>query len=210
MPLQADFNLPPCYQVVNIKPLRTRLQGFSDKTLFYIFYSMPRDITQECVAEELMSRKWRYHKVERAWLTRDESCPPPTPVEPRISERGVYFWWDTAEWKKVKVNEYDSIDWIGLDWTGRGRGVGENMLMLSPLLCETARLHIAVYRSRQSSRTRWIHGEYEFHAGQVKSGRMLTCIHTYMRTRKRKFGITKKGRRRRNEKKENHLPALHF
>jgi CCR4-NOT transcription complex subunit 2 len=58
---------------------------------------------QELVAEELMSRKWRYHKLERAWLTRDETYPSPVEIERGISERGVYLWWDTSTWKKVRV-----------------------------------------------------------------------------------------------------------
>jgi hypothetical protein len=40
--------------VANIQPLQSRIPGFSDETLFFIFYSMPRDIMQELVAEELM------------------------------------------------------------------------------------------------------------------------------------------------------------
>lgn len=59
---------------------------------------------QELVAEELMGRKWRYHKIERAWLTRDDSYPNPVEVERGISERGVYLWWDTNSWKKVRVS----------------------------------------------------------------------------------------------------------
>lgn len=67
---------------------------------------MPRDIMQELVAEELMGRKWRYHKIERAWLTRDDTYPNPVEVERGISERGVYLWWDTNSWKKVRVSVY--------------------------------------------------------------------------------------------------------
>lgn len=103
MPLEQDFSLPACYNVANIQPLQSRIPSFSDETLFYIFYSMPRDIMQELVAEELMSRKWRYHKVERAWLTRDETYPGPVDVERGVSERGVYLWWDPTSWKKVRV-----------------------------------------------------------------------------------------------------------
>jgi CCR4-NOT transcription complex subunit 2 len=102
--MQQDFTLPTCYTVANVQPLRTRIPSFSDETLFYIFYSMPRDIMQELVAEELMGRKWRYHKVERAWLTRDESYASPVEVERGVSERGVYLWWDTNAWKKVRVS----------------------------------------------------------------------------------------------------------
>lgn len=103
VPLEQDFSLPSCYSVANIQPLQSRIPSFSDETLFYIFYSMPRDIMQELVAEELMGRKWRYHKIERCWLTRDETYPGPVDVERGVSERGVYLLWDPASWKKVRV-----------------------------------------------------------------------------------------------------------
>ncbi|EAU38221.1 conserved hypothetical protein [Aspergillus terreus NIH2624] len=102
VPLEQDFALPSCYNVANIQPLQSRVTSFSDETLFYIFYSMPRDIMQEVVAEELMGRKWRYHKMERCWLTRDETYPGPVDVERGVSERGVYLLWDPANWKKVR------------------------------------------------------------------------------------------------------------
>ncbi|KAJ5646135.1 hypothetical protein N7490_002507 [Penicillium lividum] len=103
VPLEQDFSLPSCYNVANIQALQSRIPGFSDETLFYIFYSMPRDIMQELVAEELMGRKWRYHKLERCWLTRDETYPGPVDVERGVSERGVYLLWDPATWKKIRV-----------------------------------------------------------------------------------------------------------
>ncbi|KAK2783383.1 hypothetical protein FQN52_009641 [Onygenales sp. PD_12] len=112
-PLQTDYSLPACYTVANVQPLQSRIPSFSDETLFYIFYSMPRDAMQELVAEELMNRKWRYHKVERAWLTRDDAYPSPVEVERGLSERGVYLWWDTSTWKKVRrefILRYADLD----------------------------------------------------------------------------------------------------
>ncbi|EPS28138.1 hypothetical protein PDE_03084 [Penicillium oxalicum 114-2] len=113
VPLEQDFALPSCYNVANIQPLSSRIPGFSDETLFYIFYSMPRDIMQELVAEELMGRKWRYHKLERCWLTRDESYPGPVDVERGVSERGVYLLWDHTSWKKIRrefILRYEDLD----------------------------------------------------------------------------------------------------
>ncbi|PWY73621.1 NOT2 family protein [Aspergillus heteromorphus CBS 117.55] len=112
-PLEQDFNLPSCYSVANFQPLQSRIPSFSDETLFYIFYSMPRDILQEVVAEELMGRKWRYHKIERCWLTRDETYPGPVDVERGVSERGVYLLWDPASWKKIRrefILRYEDLD----------------------------------------------------------------------------------------------------
>ncbi|KAJ5569651.1 uncharacterized protein N7459_009081 [Penicillium hispanicum] len=113
VPLEQDFSLPSCYSVANIQPLQSRIPGFSDETLFYVFYSMPRDIMQELVAEELMGRKWRYHKLERCWLTRDETYPGPVDVERGVSERGVYLLWDPNTWKKIRrefILRYEDLD----------------------------------------------------------------------------------------------------
>ncbi|KAJ5780323.1 hypothetical protein N7457_005483 [Penicillium paradoxum] len=113
VPLEQDFSLPSCYNVANIQPLQSRIPGFSDETLFFIFYSMPRDIMQELVAEELMGRKWRYHKLERCWLTRDETYPGPVDVERGVTERGVYLLWDPTSWKKVRrefILRYEDLD----------------------------------------------------------------------------------------------------
>lgn len=113
VPLEQDFALPSCYSVANVQPLQSRMTSFSDETLFYIFYSMPRDVMQEVAAEELMGRKWRYHKIERCWLTRDDSYPGPVDVERGVSERGVYLIWDPATWKKVRrefILRYEDLD----------------------------------------------------------------------------------------------------
>ncbi|KAI5296384.1 hypothetical protein KEM52_003248 [Ascosphaera acerosa] len=113
VPPMPEYTLPACYNVANVQPLQSRMTGFSNETLFYIFYSMPRDIMQEFAAEELMARKWRYHKVKRLWLTRDESYPNPVEVERGVSERGIYCWWDATTWKKVRrdfVLRYADLD----------------------------------------------------------------------------------------------------
>ncbi|KAL4807078.1 hypothetical protein BDV18DRAFT_136836 [Aspergillus unguis] len=113
VPLEQDFALPGCYSVANVQPLQSRIPSFSDETLFYIFYSMPRDVMQEVAAEELMGRKWRYHKIERCWLTRDEAYPGPRDIERGVSEQGVYLLWDPATWKKVRrefILRYEDLD----------------------------------------------------------------------------------------------------
>lgn len=38
------------------------------ETLFYLFYSMPKDLLQACAAQELYRREWRYHGELRLWL----------------------------------------------------------------------------------------------------------------------------------------------
>lgn len=110
VPLEQDYSLPACYKVNNVQPLQSRIPSFSDETLFYIFYTMPRDVMQELAAEELMSRKWRYHKIERCWLTRDETYPGPVDVERGVSERGIYLLWDPTSWKKIRVRDSRPAD----------------------------------------------------------------------------------------------------
>ncbi|KAK6531607.1 hypothetical protein TWF694_002790 [Orbilia ellipsospora] len=50
---EPDFKLPQCYSVMNTQPLQSKVRNFSDETLFYIFYTMPKDLMQEIVAQEL-------------------------------------------------------------------------------------------------------------------------------------------------------------
>ena len=51
--MEPEFQLPGCYTVVNTQPVHSKIASFSDETLFYIFYTMPRDIMQEVVVSEL-------------------------------------------------------------------------------------------------------------------------------------------------------------
>ena len=48
-----DFILPECYTVDNVHRVREKIPGFSDETLFFIFYTQVRDIMQEHAATEL-------------------------------------------------------------------------------------------------------------------------------------------------------------
>jgi CCR4-NOT transcription complex subunit 2 len=107
LPLDVDYTLPACYRVANVQPLHERIPSFSEETLFYIFYSSGKDLVQELVADELIGRKWRFHKGEKMWVTRDENYPAPVEVEREISEQGFYIWWDWKGWKKVRVSDFD-------------------------------------------------------------------------------------------------------
>ena len=48
-----DFTIPECYTVDNVHRVREKIPGFSDETLFFIFYTQVRDIMQEHAATEL-------------------------------------------------------------------------------------------------------------------------------------------------------------
>ena len=52
-PLQPDFKLPDCYVVDNVHQVRDKIPGFSEETLFWIFYNQPKDLLQELAANEL-------------------------------------------------------------------------------------------------------------------------------------------------------------
>jgi CCR4-NOT transcription complex subunit 2 len=51
--IEPDFHLPSCYNVQPPPPPQSKVATFSDETLFFIFYSTPRDILQEVAAQEL-------------------------------------------------------------------------------------------------------------------------------------------------------------
>ncbi|KAJ8654139.1 hypothetical protein O0I10_010215 [Lichtheimia ornata] len=106
--VEPGYYLPPCYRTVHATPpAHQRMRTFSDEILFYVFYSMPKDVAQEAAAQELYARNWRYHKELGMWLTKetDENGRPvqgwrrttPNPVD-----RGVYVIFDPTSWSKVK------------------------------------------------------------------------------------------------------------
>lgn len=108
--VEPPFRLPSCYTVDVVPPQNARVSNFSDETLFYIFYTMPRDIMQELAARELTSRNWRFHKELKMWLTKDLNSEPIQNTAQ--SERGVYIFFDPTSWENVKkefILYYQSI-----------------------------------------------------------------------------------------------------
>ncbi len=110
--IEPEFTLPACYNV-QPPPANTKIGNFSDETLFFIFYSQPRDAMQEMAAHELsVSRiapvssaaslltflllhdcsykhNWRYHKELRLWLTKEAGS---EPIQKTATyERGSYM-----------------------------------------------------------------------------------------------------------------------
>ncbi|CAN6609648.1 hypothetical protein TRVA0_004S01508 [Trichomonascus vanleenenianus] len=99
---EPEFKLPACYEVPAALAQKQdfKIQNFTEETLFYIFYTMPRDSMQEAAAAELMSRNWRYHKELKLWLTKD---PLSEPIQQtNQAERGMYIFFDPVVWEKVK------------------------------------------------------------------------------------------------------------
>jgi len=77
------------------------------KTLFYVFYSMPRDQMQELAAQQLYMRNWRFHKERKIWLTRDPSAELIEKTEGY--ERGLYICFDVKLWERVRMVLESSI-----------------------------------------------------------------------------------------------------
>ncbi|KAF6224783.1 hypothetical protein HO133_009977 [Letharia lupina] len=105
-PMQPDFRLPECYTVDNIHHVREKIPHFSDETLFWIFYTQPRDIIQEFAATELTNRNWRFHTDLKMWLTKDITLPEPIQMSVE-KEQGSYVFFNQMAWEKVRVSNFE-------------------------------------------------------------------------------------------------------
>ncbi|KAF8983023.1 hypothetical protein BGZ46_000103 [Entomortierella lignicola] len=108
--VEAEFHIPVCYNVQVPPPPQGKLNSVLDETLFYIFYSMPRDALQDAAAIELYSRHWRYHKELHLWLMKDPSS---EQVKTQTFEKGSYIFFDPNSWEKVKkdfIVMYDALE----------------------------------------------------------------------------------------------------
>ncbi len=75
-------------------PTGQQVTGFSDETLFFMFYSSPRDALQEVAAQELWNRNWRFHKTLRMWITKETGMVP----SHKVRVRGSVIWWILADY----------------------------------------------------------------------------------------------------------------
>ncbi|KAF9432639.1 hypothetical protein BGZ76_010518 [Entomortierella beljakovae] len=108
--VEAEFHVPACYNVQPPPPPQAKLSSVLDETLFYMFYSMPRDTLQDAAAVELYTRHWRYHKELRLWLMKDQSS---EQVKTPNYEKGTYIFFDPNSWEKVKkdfIVMYDALE----------------------------------------------------------------------------------------------------
>ncbi|CAK9314470.1 unnamed protein product [Citrullus colocynthis] len=100
-----DFNVPQCYL---IKPPPSLHQGYFSKftleTLFYIFFSMPKDEAQLYAANELYNRGWFYHKEHRFWFIRVSNMEPL--VKTSTYERGSYLCFDPHTFETVRKDNF--------------------------------------------------------------------------------------------------------
>ncbi|RKP00879.1 hypothetical protein CXG81DRAFT_3834, partial [Caulochytrium protostelioides] len=106
-----SFTTPPFYRMPRpLPPALSKLPLFSDETLFYIFYTLPRERLQEAAAQELYRRAWRFHKELKVWMTPDEQAPP---VKGNGYERGMFICFDPTVWAKVRKEGtlyYDQLE----------------------------------------------------------------------------------------------------
>eukprot|EP01060_Flectonema_neradi_P004169 TRINITY_DN12734_c0_g2_i2.p1 TRINITY_DN12734_c0_g2~~TRINITY_DN12734_c0_g2_i2.p1 ORF type:complete len:127 (+),score=27.20 TRINITY_DN12734_c0_g2_i2:409-789(+) len=77
-------------------------QRFHLETLFYIFYSMPRDVLQLAAAQELYNREWRFHKTHKLWFMREAQ----PSVKQATYERGNYYVFEPQKWKKERRDDF--------------------------------------------------------------------------------------------------------
>jgi CCR4-NOT transcription complex subunit 2 len=128
--IEPEFHLPSCYNV-QPPPAGTKIGNFSDETLFFIFYSQPRDSMQDFAAHELFvpvplpspsrfplttfSRRykhnWRYHKDLRLWLTKEAGTEPTQKTQ--SYERGSYIHFDPVLWERTRKDHvlvFDSLE----------------------------------------------------------------------------------------------------
>jgi len=109
---EPEFYIPMCYYMqtpVHSPVLKMTL--FSEETLFYIFYSMPRDSLQASASAELYRRDWRFHKEHKLWFTR---VPGTEPTKTAAFERGSYIYFDVNSWEKIRkdnlVLSYEQLE----------------------------------------------------------------------------------------------------
>ncbi|KAF8903086.1 hypothetical protein CPB84DRAFT_1774753 [Gymnopilus junonius] len=101
--VEPDFHLPACYLSVQAPPPGpAKAALFSDETLFFMFYSSPRDALQEVAAQELWNRNWRYHKDLRLWITKESGTSPSQKLQGGAGEQGSYTFWDPENWSKER------------------------------------------------------------------------------------------------------------
>ncbi|KAF6154450.1 hypothetical protein GIB67_028342 [Kingdonia uniflora] len=102
---EPQYSVPECYYAQHPPVLhRGHFSKFPLETLFYIFYSMPKDEAQLFAANELYTRGWLYHKELQTWLI------PVANVEPLVKtstyERGSYHCFDPKTWDPVRKDNF--------------------------------------------------------------------------------------------------------
>ncbi|CAG9570441.1 conserved hypothetical protein [Leishmania major strain Friedlin] len=105
-----EFKIPDSYKKPRPKSLSMKsFHQFKEETLFYIFYSMPRDVLHLAAARALYERGWRYNKCAQHWLhpvkADDGSLMEKTTTGPNGQKifTGTYTVFQPNEWKQVRT-----------------------------------------------------------------------------------------------------------
>ncbi|KAL6550041.1 hypothetical protein OROMI_020529 [Orobanche minor] len=102
---EPEYNVPECYHAKQTPPLKqSYFARFRPETLFFIFYSMPKDEAQLFAANELCNRGWFYHRELRLWLMRVKNMEPL--VKTNSYERGCYFGFDPNTWQTARKDNF--------------------------------------------------------------------------------------------------------
>ena len=102
--VQPDFGVPQCYSVQSPRLNFQAFQKFQLETLFYVFYSMPRDVLQVAAAQELYNRDWRFHKQLQLWLTKIPNKEPT--VKHPTFEKGTYKVFNFQTWAQEEREDF--------------------------------------------------------------------------------------------------------
>ncbi|KAF2069677.1 hypothetical protein CYY_009007 [Polysphondylium violaceum] len=100
---KPEYYIPLCYSTPGLDSPTFKMNLFTYETLFYIFYSMPKDVLQIHAALELYDREWRYHKEGKIWLTKVQG------TESNLTstfEIGSFFFFDVAIWETVRRDNF--------------------------------------------------------------------------------------------------------
>ncbi|RDX95420.1 putative NOT transcription complex subunit VIP2, partial [Mucuna pruriens] len=100
-----EFSVLQCYYAKQPPALHQGyFSKFSVETLFYIFYSMPKDEAQLYAANELYKRGWFYHKEHRLWFIRVPNMEPL--VKTNTYERGSYHCFDPSTFETIRKDNF--------------------------------------------------------------------------------------------------------
>ncbi|XP_074577098.1 putative NOT transcription complex subunit VIP2 isoform X2 [Curcuma longa] len=102
---EPEYCVPMCYNAKPPPPLhQVYFSKFQLSTLFYIFYSMPKDEAQVHAAYELYSRGWLYHIDPQFWFRRVATTEPL--VKAHAYERGSYLCFDPNIWTTIPKEHF--------------------------------------------------------------------------------------------------------
>jgi CCR4-NOT transcription complex subunit 2 len=92
-----QMQLPMCYYMQPPALKTGHLSKFELATLFYIFYSLPKDVLQAYAAQELYNRDWRYHAELKRWFKR---ATPQDGVATTNGSAPQYLYFDINSWER--------------------------------------------------------------------------------------------------------------